>query len=80
MPCRRDNLHYNVIPKKESRANQQVAEYIKQEHADECGIVYCATQADTVEMAYVLKEHGILATFTMLVWKEMSVCKMLHCF
>ena len=63
MPCRRDNLHYNVISKKETRAKQQVAEYIKQEHAEDCGIVYCATQADTVEMAYVLKEHGIPATF-----------------
>jgi RecQ family ATP-dependent DNA helicase len=63
MPCRRDNLHYNIIPKKESQSKQQVANIISKEHMNECGIVYCATQADTVEMAYVLKDHGTLATF-----------------
>lgn len=63
IPCRRDNLHYNVVQKKESRAKQQVAEIISKEHMNERGIVYCATQTDTVEMAYILKEHGIRATF-----------------
>ena len=28
-----------------------------------CGIIYCAREADTVEMAFELKSHGILATF-----------------
>ena len=63
MPCRRENLQYNVVPKKESRSKQQVAEIVSKEHIDDCGIVFSATQADTVEMAYVLKDHGILATF-----------------
>ena len=63
MPCRRDNLHYSIIPKKESQSKKQVAEIIEKDHSDECGIVYCATQSDAVEMAYVLKSHGILATF-----------------
>ena len=63
MLCRRENLQYNVVPKKQSRSKQQVAEIVSKEHIDDCGIVYCATQADTVEMAYLLKDHGILATF-----------------
>ena len=63
MPCRRENLQYNGVPKKESRSKQQVAEIVSKEHIDDCGIVYCATQADSVEMTYVLKDHGILATF-----------------
>ena len=40
-----------------------MAEIIGKNHVDECGIVYCATQGDAVEMAYVLKSHGTLATF-----------------
>ena len=30
---------------------------------DSCGIVYCATQVDAVEMVFVLKEQGIPSTF-----------------
>ncbi|XP_028408806.1 uncharacterized protein LOC114531386 [Dendronephthya gigantea] len=63
MPSRRDNLIYSVIEKKENKAKQQIAEIIEGNHANECGLVYCATQADTVEMAFVLKEQAISATF-----------------
>lgn len=28
-----------------------------------CGIVYCARQADTIEMAFELKEKGVLVTY-----------------
>ena len=63
MPRRRDNLIYSVVDKKESKAKQQVCKIIEEYHSDECGLVYCATQADTIEMAFVLKEHGISATY-----------------
>ena len=33
------------------------------EYPETCGIIYCATQSDTVEMAFVLKQHGVTATF-----------------
>lgn len=56
-------MAYSVVAKKDSRAKQQVAAIIAMDHADTCGIVYCTTRADTVEMAYVLKEQGITATF-----------------
>ena len=63
MPSRRDNLIYSVVDKKESKAKQQVCKIIEENHSDECGLVYCATQTDTIEMAFVLKEHGISATY-----------------
>ena len=63
MSCRRDNLAYSIVAKKDSRAKQQVATIIAMDHAETCGIVYCATRADKVEMADVLKEQGITATF-----------------
>ncbi len=62
LPCRRHNLAYSVVMKKD-KAKQQVSTIIATEHADTCGIVYYATQADSVEMAYNLKEQGIAATF-----------------
>lgn len=52
-----------VVTKKENKAKQQVSSIIATDHGDTCGIVFCATQADTVEMAYVLKDQGITATF-----------------
>ena len=63
MPSRRDNLLYSVVDKKDSKSKQQVCKIIKENHSDECGLVYCATQADTIEMAFVLKENGISATY-----------------
>ena len=63
MPSRRDNLIYSVVDKKESKAKQQVRKIIEENHSNECGLVYCATQADTVKMAFILKEHHISATF-----------------
>lgn len=63
MPSRRDNLQYSVIEKRENKAKQQACEIIEGNHADECGLIYCVAQADTVEMAFVTREHGISATF-----------------
>lgn len=61
LPCRRDNLCLLVVAKKE--AKDQVAQIVSSDFDGLCGIVYCARQADTVEMAFVLREKGISATF-----------------
>ena len=63
MPCRRDNLLFSIVEKKETKSKQQICKIIEDDFPDICGIIYCATQADTVEMAFVLKQHNVSATF-----------------
>lgn len=63
MPCRRNNLCFSVVSKKEAKAKDQVAQIVNSDFDGLCGIVYCARQADTVEMAFELKEKGISATY-----------------
>lgn len=63
MPCKRDNLVFTVVEKKETKAKEQICRIIEDEYPETCGIIYCATQSDTVEMAFVLKQYGIMATF-----------------
>ncbi len=63
MPCRRSNLVYSVVEKKETKSKQQICTIITEEYPETCGIIYCATQSDTVEMAFVLKQHCVTATF-----------------
>ena len=63
LPCRRRNLCFSVVSKKETKAKDQVAQIVSGDFNGQCGIVYCARQADTVEMAFVLKEKGISATY-----------------
>jgi RecQ family ATP-dependent DNA helicase len=63
MPCKRDNLVFTVVQKKETKSKQQICRIIEDEYPETCGIIYCATQSDTVETALVLKQYGIMATF-----------------
>ena len=63
MPCKRDNLVFTVVEKKETKAKEQICRIIEDEYPETCGIIYCATQSDTVEMAFFLKQYGIMATF-----------------
>ena len=63
LPCRRENLMYKVVDKKETKSKQQVATIIANELSDTCSIIYCATQPDTVEMEFVFKQHDITTTF-----------------
>ena len=49
--------------KKDNKAKKQVPSIIETDHVDTCGMVYCATQADAAEMAFVLKEQGIPSMF-----------------
>ena len=63
LPCRRNNFCFSVVSKKETKAKDQVAQIVDSQFDELCGIVYCAHQADTVEMAFELKEKGISATY-----------------
>ncbi|PWY97991.1 ATP-dependent DNA helicase, partial [Testicularia cyperi] len=57
-PLFRSNLHYQVLqrPQQARAAAEAIVEYILQHHPDQCGIVYCLSQADTEAMAQTLKE------------------------
>lgn len=63
IPCRRSNLCYSVVQKKETKVKQQVCDMTVEMFSNSCGIVYCARQADAVEMAFELKSCGVSATF-----------------
>ena len=63
MPCRRENLLFCVVMKKDNKAKKQVASINETDHVDSSGIVYCATPPEAVEMEFVLKEQGNLSTF-----------------
>ena len=63
LPCRRNNLCFSLVSKQETKAKDQVARIVANDFDGLCGIVYCARQADTVEMAFELKEKGVLATY-----------------
>ena len=54
---------FTVAEKKETKAKEQICRIIEDEYPETCGIIYCATRSDTVEMAFVLKQYGIMATF-----------------
>ena len=54
---------YSIVEKKETKTKQQICKIIEDEYLDACGIIYCATQTDTIHMAFILKQHGVVATF-----------------
>ena len=63
LPFRRSNLSFSVVAKKETKAKDQVAQMITSDFEGLCGIVYCARCADTIEMAFELKEKGVSVTY-----------------
>lgn len=54
----RDNLHYSVVPKKES-FERLVA--LLQRHKGESSIIYCFSRKDTEELAADLRKYGMKA-------------------
>ena len=56
------NLVYSVISKK-GNGKQQIVDLILEQYSGQCGIIYCATQADTAKFAFLLKEKMILLTY-----------------
>ena len=58
----RNNLSLNVEIK-QPKPFVQIAQYIQKMHFGERGIVYCNKQEHTKDIAYILKQNGITATF-----------------
>lgn len=52
----RPNIQYRIAPKEKPR--QQLLEFLKNEHKDDSGIVYCMTRKKTEETAAFLREKG----------------------
>jgi ATP-dependent DNA helicase RecQ len=55
----RPNISYTIVEKKD--ATGQLLRLIGEEHAGECGIVYCQTRKRVEEVAALLDQHGIHA-------------------
>ena len=63
MSCNRPNLVYEVLPKKDQSGKGDVVELIKRRFPSRCGIIYCSTTRETLELAYELKTAGISAVY-----------------
>jgi ATP-dependent DNA helicase RecQ len=55
----RPNISYTIVEKKDAFA--QLLRLVGEEHAGECGIVYCQTRKRVEEVAALLDQHGITA-------------------
>ncbi|XP_057812339.1 ATP-dependent DNA helicase Q-like 4A [Salvia miltiorrhiza] len=58
----RPNLRYSVIPKTK-KCIEDIDKFIKDNHFDECGIIYCLSRMDCEKVAEKLKESGHKAEF-----------------
>ncbi|KAK4758393.1 hypothetical protein SAY87_019694 [Trapa incisa] len=58
----RPNLSYSVIPKAK-KCLEDIDKFIKENHFDECGIVYCLSRMDCEKVAEKLQEYGHKAAF-----------------
>ena len=61
--CDRPNLSYNAIPKSGPHSKEDLVKYVQEKFHDKCGIVYCSTIKETVELAYIFKSKGVTAVF-----------------
>ena len=55
----RPNIRYTIVDKTEPRA--QLLAFLRNEHADDAGIVYCLSRRRVDEVAHWLQGHGIIA-------------------
>ena len=55
----RPNIRYRVVEKRDGRA--QLLQFIRGEHAGDCGVVYCLSRNTVEEVAAMLAGHGIKA-------------------
>jgi ATP-dependent DNA helicase RecQ len=55
----RPNISYTIVEKKDGTA--QLLRFVGEEHAGECGIVYCQTRKRVEEVAALLEQHGVRA-------------------
>ncbi|KAJ0250590.1 DEAD/DEAH box helicase domain-containing protein [Hirschfeldia incana] len=58
----RPNLWYSVVPKTK-KCLEDIDKFIKENHFDECGIIYCLSRMDCEKVAEKLKEFGHKASF-----------------
>ncbi|KAI3774488.1 hypothetical protein L1987_49046 [Smallanthus sonchifolius] len=58
----RPNLRYSVIPKTK-KCVEDIDKFIKDNHFDECGIIYCLSRKDCEKIAEKLQEFGHKAAF-----------------
>ncbi|KAF2319851.1 hypothetical protein GH714_019616 [Hevea brasiliensis] len=58
----RQNLWYSVIPKTK-KCLDDIDKFIKENHFDECGIIYCLSRMDCEKVAEKLQECGHKAAF-----------------
>ncbi len=61
--CNRSNLSFTVRKKKNKNSKDDVVQYVKEHHPNQCGIVYCGLTKDTVELAYIFKSKSIAAVY-----------------
>jgi len=55
----RPNIRYRVVEKRDGRA--QLLQFIRSEHAHDCGVVYCLSRTSVEEVAEMLSGHGLRA-------------------
>ncbi|TYB47280.1 DNA helicase RecQ [Nonomuraea sp. PA05] len=55
----RPNIHYRIAPKSEPK--RQLLEFLRTEHPDESGIVYCLSRSSVEKIAEFLADNGIAA-------------------
>jgi ATP-dependent DNA helicase RecQ len=55
----RPNIRYRVVEKRDGRA--QLLQFIRGEHAGDCGVVYCLSRNTVEEVAMMLAAHGVNA-------------------
>lgn len=53
----RPNIHYRIAER--HKAEQQIVQFIREQHAGEAGIVYCLSRKGVEEMCATLNAHGI---------------------
>ncbi|KAI3445622.1 hypothetical protein Pfo_002287 [Paulownia fortunei] len=58
----RPNLRYSVVPKTK-KCIEDIDKFIKENHFDECGIIYCLSRMDCEKVAEKLQEYGHKAAF-----------------
>ncbi|XP_056852506.1 ATP-dependent DNA helicase Q-like 4A isoform X1 [Raphanus sativus] len=58
----RPNLWYSVVPKTK-KCLEDIDKFIRENHFDECGIIYCLSRNDCEKVAQKLQEFGHKAAF-----------------
>ncbi|KAL0422268.1 UNVERIFIED_CONTAM: ATP-dependent DNA helicase Q-like 4A [Sesamum latifolium] len=58
----RPNLRYSVVPKTK-KCVEDIDKFIRENHFDECGIIYCLSRMDCEKVAEKLQEFGHKAAF-----------------